>query len=232
MMPICKIIAGLFCLMLTCAGCTRIEEALVSPNIGDKGITGLASHPNKNSIKVGLEESPLQPGTVFAYDNPVEQWEVIGSDEYNLFWRGPRGKSKLTTFSTILPDLRWHGDSQWGRRMVTDVRGFLHPLEVGNSISFHEEILHSGPPGAFSGDWHCEVLERTEVTVPAGTFDTWQVLCKVNGLEYLLANYSEKISNNVRIIYVTDDNQVKVRQLITSSLLKDEEKSAGNKSKQ
>lgn len=231
MVLISRINVGLFCLVLVCVGCTRVEQAVVTPNMADQGIVKLDSNPNGNSIDVGLDNSPLSLGSVFVYDNPVEQWEVIGSDKYNLFWRGPQGATKLTTLSTILPDLRWDGGNRSGRRVITEVQGFLHPLKIGNKMSFHEEAIHGSPPGTFSGEWFCEVQNRTEVTVPAGTFDTWQVLCKLNGLEYRLANYSEQLGYNVRMIHVTDDNQATVRQLVASSLLKDADKPAERKSK-
>ncbi len=66
---------------------------------------------------------------------------------------------------------RW---SAWGRQYVSR-NGNMFPLKVGNTESWDYE----GGNGSrtWSGTRNCEVKEAVKITVPAGTFDTYHVLC-------------------------------------------------------
>ena len=212
-------IAAVFVLGLLNAGCTHVEDTIVTQHFGDQGIVHISQNQNATTINTGLSKSPLLQGSVFVYDNPVERWEATAVDNQNIAWINNNGDTKLTTLSDILPSLRWDGEQKSGRRVITSVSGGLHPLAKGKKISFHEDVLSTRPPGVYSGYKECEVLGQAEVTVPAGTFQTWQVLCKSNGREYILVNYSEELGNNVRKIIVSENNKPVTRQLIASSLL-------------
>jgi len=223
---------GLICLLLVATGCARPEKNVATPPLVDQGIDALPAHQSLNTIDTGLDETPVKTGSVFVYsdsNSTVEQWEAVKVGEHNIVWRGTNGQTRLTTLSPILPALRWSGKDESGRRIITRVQGRLHPMAVGKRMEFHVETLHTRPPGNFSGDWSCEVTDQLPVKVPAGLFDTWQILCKVNGLEYLLANYSDQLGNNVRTISVKDDNSVFVRQLASSSLLKNKDENDESK---
>ncbi|WP_027362945.1 hypothetical protein [Desulfospira joergensenii] len=215
--------AILFCLLLVQAGCVRVgpqpEHAIVTPHIGDQGISGI-QRDSRNSIFVpaGLSKSAVSQGSVFVYDNPAERWEATALDDQNITWRNSKSDTKLTSLSMILPALRWEGERKSGRRMITAMSGNLHPLKKGNKIRFREEVFNTRPPGEYSGVWECEVQGRVEVVVPAGKFNTWQILCKRNRREHILLNYAEELGNNVRTIRVPENNSTPVvRRLIAVS---------------
>jgi hypothetical protein len=219
-------IPAVFCLALLHVGCTRVEDAIVTQHFGDQGMDKIPINRNSTTVDVGLSISPLPQGSIFVYDNPVERWQATAVDQQNITWRNNNGDTKLTALSSILPALRWDGEQTSGRRNITSVSGSLHPLKKGNKISFYEDVINTRPPGAYSGFWECEVQDQVAVTVPAGTFATWQILCKLNGREHILINYNEQLGNNVRTLRVSENNQPITRQLIASSLLPHDTKPA------
>ncbi len=192
---------------------------MVTRHIGDHGIATLQE--NQTSLiplATGLQKPPLSQGSVFVYDNPVTRWEATGVDHENITWRNSRGDTKLTTLSMILPALRWKGAQKSGRRIISEISGELHPLQKGKRIRFREAVFNTRPPGEYVTYWECQVQGMVYLSVHAGTFSTWQILCKRNGREYLLLNYAPALGNNVRIIRVPENNNKPVvRQLIAAS---------------
>ena len=72
--------------------------------------------------------------------------------------------------------LAWENCSwgAWGRQSVSR-NGNMFPLKVGNTESWD---YHGGTGSrTWSGTRNCEVKEAVKITVPAGTFDTYHVLC-------------------------------------------------------
>ncbi|PJC86450.1 hypothetical protein CSW98_09570 [Vibrio sp. HA2012] len=198
----------------------QVETAIVSAPVGDIGTRHLRHNTSSNSVSnsVGITESALSAGSVFAYDNPAEQWEVTSVDQQHIAWRSTTGDTKLTTLSTILPPLRWNGDDTIGRRVIRIVSGDLHPLKAGNKFIFHEDVLTTRPPGEYTFRSECDVQGQVTLTIPLGTFDTWQILCKRNGREAFLVNYSEQLANSVRIISVSENSTTPVvRHLVAVS---------------
>ena len=222
------------CLLLVQTGCIRIgpqpEHAIVTPHIGDQGITEIQGETTSISVHTGLLTSPISQGSVFVYDNPGERWETTAVDNQNITWRNSTGDTKLTSLSMILPALRWEGGRKSGRRLISVMSGKLHPLKQGNRIRFREEVFNTRPPGEYSSVWECEVQGQVEVTVPAGKFTTWQILCKRNGREHLLLNYAESLGNNVRVIRVPEDSTTPVvrRLIAVSPLPAGRDKTAGS----
>lgn len=164
-------------------------------------------------IQTGLEQSPVRVGDVFVYDNPPMRWEVTGVGDHYVNWSNGSSGFQKTTWSTILPALRWSAEGNAGVRELTLISGHLHPLKKGNRMTFIEETVRSRPGTAFSGQWECEVQEQVEIVVKAGKSDTWQVLCRVDGRDKILFNYAENIGNAVRIIVAEEDGTKTITQL-------------------
>lgn len=215
--------AIVFCLLVLQVGCVLIgprpEHAIVTQHIGDQGIVRIQENTMSSiTVNTGVLKSPVSRGSVFVYDNPVVRWEATTVDNQNITWRNNNGDTKLTSLSMIFPAMRWDGARKSGRRIISAVSGSLHPLKKGNKVTFHEDVLTSRPPGEYSGDWACEVQDIAAVTVPAGTFKTWEVLCMRNGREHILLNYAEQLGNNVRMIRVPENSSTPVvRQLMAVS---------------
>lgn len=187
------------------AGCAIepmvIPEAMTGPTV------------ELDAFATGLLEPPVSVGDVFVYNNPVERREVIAVGHHFIdYVYGPESYAK-TTWSPILPRLRWTAPMSAGNSKLTKVSGQLHPLSQGNRIVFIEEAMRTRPGKATRNTWECEVQEKIEITVVAGSSDTWQILCEIDGRERVLYNYSEDIGAVVRMIYALEGGQQVVRQL-------------------
>ncbi len=110
-------------------------------------------------------------------------WRVEQTDPATMLWISNRGCHRRTLHDPFSPRLRWQGcgSGPWsaGQTRVRRVNGSLWPLQVGNQSSYDLEVRTT------NGDWHpitrrCEVVTRGPFTVPAGTFDAFQVACLDN----------------------------------------------------
>lgn len=169
--------------------------------------------PKQDVVNTGLKSSPVQVGDVFVYDNPVERWEVVHVGDGTIDWHNANGGYKKTTWSTVLPSLRWQSNVQSGARELNMVSGTVHPLAVGKKFVFSDKALHFRPPKSFTGLWRCEVTKEIEIAVVAGKAKTWQILCSLNEKEKVMINYADNLGGAVRMIMLTDGGDTIVRQL-------------------
>lgn len=167
------------------------------------------------SFDVGLKSAPLAIGDVFVFDNPVEKWSVVSVDGALVGWVSDSGDFMETTWSTLLPPLRWGGHGtplNTGQRRIINLQGKLFPLAKGNRIEFLEEAIYPRPGEVINAQWQCEVGERSEVNVAAGKAQAWEVVCSMNGQEKQVLYYAENIGHWVRQVTRVDGG-VSVRQL-------------------
>ncbi len=168
---------------------------------------------SSDAFDPGLAAPPVRVGDVFVYDNPVERLEVVAIGDHFIDYRDGQGGYSKGTWSAVLPKLRWASTYSAGNRTLTRVEGTLHPLAKGNRIVFREDTMGARPGIAFYGTWECVVQDQVQVTVKAGTAQTWQILCSVDGRERSLLNYSDELGGLVRMAYVMDDGSTIIRQL-------------------
>ena len=94
--------------------------------------------------------------------------------------------------------LAWENCSwgAWGRQSLKR-NGNMFPLRVGNTESWDYE----GGNGSrtWSGTRHCEVKEAVRITVPAGSFDTWYVLCTERGWARIQFYFAPVLGTTVAI---------------------------------
>ena len=166
-----------------------------------------------DAFETGLSEATVSVGDVFVYDNPVERREIIAvGDHYVDYNYGPDSYAK-ETWSPILPRVRWVSPLSAGVRTLTKISGSLHPLAVGNQLSFVAETIRTRPGFTTENTWSCEVQEQVSITVAAGAADTWQILCTVDGRDRVIVNYAPSIGGLVRMIYAVEGGDRIVRQL-------------------
>lgn len=162
---------------------------------------------------VGNLQSPLKVGDIVVYDNPVQQWQVINKDARFIYWRSTNGDNKVTSHSLLLPSLRWHGISQSGSRAIKDLTGDVSSFAVGNRYQFNSVELNNEAAVQRSALWDCQVTQQLQVVVPAGSADTFEVLCKIDGKERFLVNYSADLGHIVRSVKVLANGQSIERKL-------------------
>ncbi len=168
---------------------------------------------SSDAFDPGLASAPVRIGDVFVYDNPVERLEVVAIGDHFIDYRDGQGGYSKGTWSAVLPKLRWASTYSAGARHLTRIEGTLHPLAKGNRIVFREDTMGARPGLTFHGTWECEVQDQAQITVKAGSAETWQILCRVDGRERSLLNYSDELGGLVRMAYVMDDGSTIVRQL-------------------
>lgn len=199
-------------------GCSTARET-PPPPIGPKpqqsGLS-LAIPTTLPQLDVGLDKPPLAVGDVFVYDNPASQWAVTSIDGPFIAWADDTGAVQQTSWSTLLPPLRWTGDDSImnaGQRRISQLQGKLFPLKKGNRISYYEEVVYARPGASQNGFWQCDVGDQSDIVVPAGKAKVWEILCLLNGQEKRVMYYSEQIGHVVRFADTTESGLV-IRQLI------------------
>jgi hypothetical protein len=190
--------------VLTTASC--INKSVLPPE-------ELPSSVRLTAFDTGLSKSPVSVGDIFVYDNPVERRQVVATGDNFIAYQDGQGGFSKTTFSAILPRLRWGSTLSAGSTALAKISGTLHPLAIGNRIVFREKTIRARPGTSNQSTWDCEVQEKLEIVVAAGSSETWQILCKINGRERALFNYADNIGGLVRMIYTLDDGSSLVRQL-------------------
>ena len=126
-------------------------------------------------------------GTTFVYSDGT--WETVrAATPEKVSWVNHRGYE-----STGSPDFT-HRRSEWqtgkrqGKRRFSPRRDIafppatsLWPLEAGKTAGFREDGQWregQGPESTYVSAWACEVAGTERVSVLAGEFDTWKIVCR------------------------------------------------------
>ena len=125
-------------------------------------------------------------GTTFVYGNG--SWEtVLNATAERVEWKNHKGERYSGS-----PDFT-RRPSAWRNRHLQVRRTYetrtdlflkppisLWPLRTGKKAGFLEKGIWTEEDGAnreYSASWACEVVGRINLSVPAGTFDTWKIEC-------------------------------------------------------
>jgi surface antigen len=152
---------------------------------------GCATVPD-SSVAAGprLEPAPLpsySQGTTFVYADG--KWEtVIDKSSGIITWKDHRNYAYSGS-----PDFS-HRPSQWQSKTRSVTRQFgprtdvfiqsattLWPLRVGNAASYSETgtwVSKGGAESFYQTAWSCAVTGTERVSVMAGDFDTYKIVCK------------------------------------------------------
>ena len=152
---------------------------------------GCATVPD-SSVAAGprLEPAPLpsySQGTTFVYADG--KWEtVIDNSSGIITWKDHRNYAYSGS-----PDFS-HRPSQWQSKTRSVTRQFgprtdvfiqsattLWPLRVGNAASYSETgtwVSKGGAESFYQTAWSCAVTGTERVSVMAGDFDTYKIVCK------------------------------------------------------
>lgn len=196
------------------SGCSTTREAMppIEPKVQGSTFSEYSAAP---VLDVGLTKSPVSLGDVFVYSNPPIQWTVTSIDGPFIGWTTNTGGVLQTSWSTLLPPLRWSGGDNAmdvGQRRITQLQGKFFPLKKGNRVTFMEETVYARPGNVVNAFWQCDVGDQSEIVVPAGKAQVWEVLCLQNGHEKKVMYYSEKIGQVVRTA-TTSENGLIIREL-------------------
>lgn len=123
-------------------------------------------------------------GDGFAFDNG-RTYTVSAVDETKITWEAGDDYGYATRPNFVLPSLSWW----WVRTDGTRASGTaasdappdtLWPLKVGNRVAYVSQDTYKegeGKTSSFQQMWKCWVAGTEAVSVPAGSFDTFEVVC-------------------------------------------------------
>lgn len=201
-------------LMAGCASNDKESEQLDLPSfIIPQGMPGDVVTSAKEST-IG-DFPPL--GTVFLFNNPQEAFTVTSTSEDTMVMKELDSGAFMTILKdSWLPPLQWGGEANntdSGRRLFTpspdNPKG---KLTVGQTYSYFIETRADRPSTIEKNQYDCEVMKFGEIVVPAGKTDSFEILCKEDGIERVLVNWSPTLNFYVRHVLVTSQGPV-VREL-------------------
>ena len=107
-------------------------------------------------------------------------YEVTGIEDTTITGRGSDGCIYSFIKDGFGPSLRWENCSGSTGTQRPSRSGNMYPLQVGNTESW--KYTGKNTKGdSWSGMRECEVKGTAHVTVPAGSFDTYHVVCEEKG---------------------------------------------------
>lgn len=169
------------------------------------------------------------PGDSFTFDNPDMSLKVVTVADGKVAWESSNGETQISMANPVMPALEWNSPTRGrGKRLITDIKGSLFPLAKGNTLTFKTTVNTDKPPYAWEFDWKCRTEGEEQTTVPAGSFDTWRIVCGRNGKDELVFFYAPTIGHYARMIALPREGQDRSieRHLISYSIHGDDLKEA------
>lgn len=166
-----------------------------------------------------IEKPPtFKIGDAFSFNNPDMTWSVMELADDNVHWQNDSGDVQTTSTNPLLPAINWKSDKRGeGRRIISAMQGSFFPLEIGNQVLFKTTVNTDKPPYAWEFDWTCDFISQQKTTVPAGTFDTYQIDCYRQKPERWSFFYAPKVGYYVKMESNNASNptDVKIRELVS-----------------
>ncbi|MBK1663538.1 SPOR domain-containing protein [Rhodospirillum rubrum] len=154
-------------------------------------------------------------GDSFTFDNPEESWTVSAIDEKGrLKWQSSQGAERLSSANPLLPSLFHRSADGRSITRVIDNGDGLFPLKRGVSSGFTEAAGLDEPPYSRSFMWSCTVPAEERITVPAGTFDTFRVVCDRDDRLRVVSSYAPTVGYVVRRDLRLEGQPTETRSLV------------------
>ena len=203
--------------MFECALCLSLLALA-----GCESVSGLfGDTPNTDVAQAAKTPDELQRpifsiGDRYRFDNPEITWEVTAVHGERVYWRSASGDEQVTSSNPLLPAFAWQSTRRGsGQRIISNRRGALFPLKVGARMSFRSTVSTDKPPFGWEFEWSCEVVGKSNITVPAGDFDSFRVLCGRQGSRELTFYYVPEIGHYARMEAIgSDGKKTATRNLI------------------
>jgi len=119
-------------------------------------------------------------GVSFLYSDGTLETAADASAE-RVTWTDSQGNTSSGTPDFVFGRSQWQRGSRRGtRRFFPKETGSLWPLQKGNTVQYTETgtwVDASGVEKSYRSRWVCSVMGTERVSVPAGRFDTWKIVC-------------------------------------------------------
>ena len=158
-------------------------------------------------VAVNADLPPAQPPiyevgkrTVWRMKDGSEiTYERTGIDDTTTTGRGSDGCIFSHRRDGFGPATQWENCSGSTGTQMLERSGNMFPLQVGNTESWKYRGKNI-KGDSWSGMRECEVRGTARVTVPAGSFDTYHVVCEEKGWQRYEWHYSPKLRRTVTSI--------------------------------
>ena len=149
---------------------------------------GIATAHQHTGKKLNPASLPVyQKGTTFVYSDG--SWEtVVANSADKVTWRDHRGYLSSGSADFTRRRTEWQSKTRQGIRQFEPRKDLwvkhklsLWPLKIGNEASYAETGVwqrQGEPENSYRANWSCEVAGKERVSVMAGEFDTWKIVCK------------------------------------------------------
>ena len=122
--------------------------------------------------------------SVWKQDGKELSFTIVKLDGSIMEVQVSNGCKAAIQWPSYSPALAWRNCSgSAGSRKIEKRAGRLFPLAVGNTESW-QFSGRNNKGNTWSGARSCKVAGTANVTVPAGTFDTYHVICRENSARY------------------------------------------------
>jgi len=143
---------------------------------------------NTFALEEGSVSQPLSPASKLA-DEVVgleSHWtrdgepyiaKTVSVDDEKYSVEGSNGCNYTNTQFDFAPTLNWENcNGKSGSQTITKTKGSPWPMQLKNKFSYNFKGKYTNGD-SLSGRRTCKVKEQVRVTVPAGEFDTYKVVC-------------------------------------------------------
>ena len=110
-------------------------------------------------------------------DGEVRESTLIALTDAEETWRNLDGCEFSRPTTDFGPDYRWSGCGGADGSQEVSVNGSIWPIQVGSTVSYDFKGKNNDGD-TWNGTRRCEVKEEARVTVPAGSYDTFHVVCE------------------------------------------------------
>ncbi len=139
-------------------------------------------------------------GDTYVFDNPITSWEVVDIQNDRITWVSNQGARIITSNNPLLPSYEWISQSDGqGKRLISDMKGELFPLKKGNKTTFRSTVSINDQPSQWSFSWNCAILGEVNVTVPAGNFNAFSIVCARDASDTITYYYAPELGYYVRM---------------------------------
>lgn len=172
------------------ASCAIAFIALAVSTLFEMTVLGsmtVAARQVETNGELPLGQPPLRAvgdKSVWRYKDGTEiTYEITAVDKETISGRASDGCTWKSVIAGWGPAVEWKNCNSSSGSHKVKRSGNLYPLQVGNT----EKWKYSGEDNkgnTWSGTRKCEVKGMEKVTVPAGTFETYHVVCKEKSGRY------------------------------------------------
>ena len=122
----------------------------------------------------------LESGATFVFrkgDGAEVSSRIVAVEGDDVTWQADNGWT-WTGKAFFWPVERWQGEGASGSQEISGDPRALFPLVIGERVAYRYQGRRQDQQAGWSGQGRCEVAAAEQITVPAGSFDTYKVVCE------------------------------------------------------